>query len=199
MKETKDIIASNLTKLRLEHNLTQSQLAEKLNYSDKTVSKWEHGETTPPIEVLKKLAEIYEVSVDYLINEGYEETYDRKYNNRQNRYNKVAITLLAVSLIWLIATVLYIYGVLFTNVHYWILFVCSIPVSCIILLIFNSIWGRPYYNYIIISVLVWTTLSSIYFYFLPYNPWAIFIIGIPGQIAIILWSQLKINRHRKNK
>ena len=97
MKETKDIIASNLTTLRLEHKLTQSQLAEKLNYSDKTVSKWEHGETTPPIEVLKKLAEIYEVSVDYLINENYDNGYDKKYNNRQNRYNKLAITLLAVS------------------------------------------------------------------------------------------------------
>ncbi|MBR5192596.1 MAG: helix-turn-helix transcriptional regulator [Clostridia bacterium] len=196
MKETKQIIASNLTALRLERKLTQAELAEKLNYSDKTVSKWEHGETTPPIDVLKQLAELYEVSVDYIINENYEDNYDKIYNNKQNRYNKLAITLLAVSLIWLIATVLYIYGILLNNTNNWFLFVCSVPFSLVVLLIFNSIWGKRRYNYLIISLLVWTCLLSIYFYFFAYNPWAIFIIGVPGQIAIILWSQLKVNKKR---
>ena len=60
MNNVKNNIASNLTRLRKEHNLTQSELALKLNYTDKSVSKWEHGESVPPIETLKELADLYD-------------------------------------------------------------------------------------------------------------------------------------------
>ena len=63
------IIAKNLSELRKKNRLTQLELAEKLNYSDKAVSKWEQGESLPGIEVLCKLSKLYGVSLDYIVGE----------------------------------------------------------------------------------------------------------------------------------
>ena len=53
------ISASNIIKLRTEAGLTQAELGEKLNYSDKTISKWERGEAIPDAYVLTQMAEIF--------------------------------------------------------------------------------------------------------------------------------------------
>lgn len=60
-------IAENLQLYRRLHGLTQAGLAEALNYSDKSVSKWERGEAAPDIGVLYQLSEIYDVTVSELI------------------------------------------------------------------------------------------------------------------------------------
>lgn len=193
MKEVKEIIAENIARLRTSHNLTQNALAEKLNYTDKSVSKWEHGETTPPIEVLIKIAGLFGVSVDYLITESPDENYDKRYNVKSNNVNKLIITLLATSLIWLAAIIMHVYGMLFSDVSQWIIYVFAVPASFLVLLIFNCIWGKRKYTFILISCLIWSVLASVYIHFITknINPWAIFLIGIPLQIAVILWSQLK--------
>lgn len=191
MKEVKDCLAENLTRLRQASGITQSELAKTLNYTDKSVSKWEHGDAVPPIDVLKKLADIYDVTLDFLTEEHSDSEYDRKYNVKGNRPNKIIITLLAVSLVWIIATLLFIYGLTLAQGNYWQVFVFSVPVSIIVLIVFNGIWGRRRYTFVLISLLVWSGLASIYILFLENNPWAIFIIGLPVQVAIILWSQLK--------
>ncbi len=191
MKEVKDCLAENLTRLRQASGITQSELAKTLNYTDKSVSKWEHGDAVPPIDVLKKLADIYGVTLDFLTEEHSDSEYDRKYNVKGNRPNKIIITLLAVSLVWIIATLLFIYGLTLAQGNYWQVFVFSVPVSIIVLIVFNGIWGRRKYTFVLMSLLVWSGLASIYILFLENNPWAIFIIGLPVQVAIILWSQLK--------
>jgi transcriptional regulator with XRE-family HTH domain len=67
MEDYKRIIANNITELRKAVPLTQAELAEKLNYSDKAVSKWERGESIPDVIVLKQIAELFGVTVDYLL------------------------------------------------------------------------------------------------------------------------------------
>ena len=52
MKELREIIGENLTELRKQKGYTQISLAEKLNYSDKAISKWENGSSLPPIDIL---------------------------------------------------------------------------------------------------------------------------------------------------
>lgn len=197
MNEIKEIIAQNLTKLRQSRNMTQSELADILNYSDKSISKWEHGDATPPIEVLKQLADLYDVSLDFLVTENPNEVYDKHYGAKINNPNKLIITLLAVSLIWLSAVILYVYGSLLAGQNYWILFIIAVPASVVILMIFNGFWGKSKYKSILSSIFVWTTLASIYLYFVAFNPWMIFFIGIPLQIGIILWSQLKPSKTKK--
>ena len=199
MNDLKKIVGENLTKLRQHNKMTQSELAEKLNYTDKSISKWEHGEALPPLEVLKEIADLFNVNIDFLITENDDSTFDRRYNLKENKVNKIIITLLAVSLIWLIATILYVYGYTLANQNYWIFFVASVPLSCIVLLVFNGIWGRRKYIFILTSILQWSILATTFLFFLIYYstiPWAIFFIGIPLQIGIILWSLLKTRKSK---
>ena len=67
MEDLKQIVAKNITELRTAQNLTQAELGEKLNYSDKSISKWERGEAIPDVRVLKEMGGIFGVTVDYLI------------------------------------------------------------------------------------------------------------------------------------
>ena len=67
MDELKLIFASNLIRLRTAAGMTQAELGEQLNYSDKSISKWERGEAIPDAAVLKRMSEIFGVTVDYLL------------------------------------------------------------------------------------------------------------------------------------
>ncbi len=192
MDKLYDNFAKNVSTLRSEKKMTQSELASKLNYSDKSVSKWERGESVPPIETLKAIADLFGVTIDYLISDNGNGNLDKTYTPKENSKNKIIITLLAVILVWFIAIVMYFYAVtLLKDYGFWKLFVGAVPVSFVVLLIFNCIWGKTKLTFIIISCLVWTTLAAIYIFFIENNPWLIFIIGIPLQIGVILWSNLK--------
>ena len=194
MNEIRKNIANNLTRLRLESKLTQSELAQKLNYTDKSVSKWENGDATPPIDTLKELADLYGVTLDYLVAKDPHDNLDRLYNSEENNTNKIIITILAVSIVWLIATVCYVYSYILADVSIWQMFVYAVPVSLIVLLVFNGIWGKRKYIFIICSLLIWSTLASFYILFLDKSPWAIFFIGIPLQVGTILWANLMPSR-----
>ena len=191
MKEIKDIVAKNLQELRNKHGYTQGELAEMVNYTDKSVSKWEHGEAMPPIDVLKQLADIYKVTLDYLVTDSPSENFGKIYNDKKNTPNKIIITLLAMSVVWIVATILFFNGMLLTQKSFWQIFIYAIPLSVIVLIVFNAIWGRRIFTFILISIGLWATLFSLYIGFIEYNIWTIFIVGIPFQIATILWSQLR--------
>lgn len=199
MDNVKENIAKNIARLRTENNMTQPELAKKLNYTDKSVSKWEHGIATPPIDVLKEIADIFGVTVDDMLRDMSDEEYDKIYTAKENKPNKIIITLLAVSLVWLIAIVLYVYGKTLAHRTIWQIFVYAVPATAIVVLVFNCLWGKRAFTFIIISVIIWSILTCIYVYFLDYNPWAVYIIGIPLQAATILWSQLKRNNRKRRK
>lgn len=74
MQDLKPIIAKNITRLRTDNEMTQARLQQKLNYSDKAVSKWERGESVPDIAVLNEIAVLFGVTVDYLISEEHPES-----------------------------------------------------------------------------------------------------------------------------
>ena len=67
LNELKCITASNLINLRTAAGMTQAELGARLNYSDKTISKWERAEAIPDAFVLKQIGEIFHVSVDSLL------------------------------------------------------------------------------------------------------------------------------------
>ena len=197
MNDIKDNIAKNISKLRTERNMTQPELAKRLNYSDKSVSKWENGISTPPIDVLKEIADIFEVTLDDLVRDPDAGEYDRIYTAKENKPNKIVITLLAIILVWLIVIVMYVYGSVLADENYWQLFVYAVPVSAVVALVFNCLWGKRSYTFILVSVIIWSALASLYLSFLEYNPWMIFIVGVPVQIATVLWSQLKSGHNKK--
>ena len=193
MKDLKNIIADNIVLLRKEKGLTQAQLAERLNYSDKAVSKWERGESLPDVAVLKSLAEILGVSVDYLLESDHQKAELEKATVSRKKFRRRAIiTSMCVMLIWLVATVVFFILDTVTNLgHHWLCFVYAAPVSFAVWLIFNSIWFNTRRNYLIISALLWTTLGSLFVTFLWLKLWLLFIVGIPAQIIIFLWSGMQ--------
>ena len=102
--ELKQIVAKNLVELRKNAKLTQLDLAEKLNYSDKAVSKWERGESLPDVETLKKIADLYDVSIDNMLKEQKDITKKtRKVSLTGGQ--KLLISLISVALVWAVATV----------------------------------------------------------------------------------------------
>lgn len=191
MNELKNIIASNIIYLRKKQKLTQAELAEKLNYSDKAVSKWERGESIPDIETLKNVADLFGVTVDFLLKENAGQEIENFKPKNENKPNQLTITLLAVCMVWLVATIVFVYVKINHGFVFWNAFVWAIPLSCIILEVFNKMWGKRQFRIYIDTILIWTLLTSFYLQFLSYNLWLIFFIGVPLQILSILWATMK--------
>ncbi len=197
--ELKNIIAQNITELRKREKLTQAEFAERLNYTDKAISKWERGESIPSIEVLKQIADMFGVKVDFLLQVGSFEEKQDLVNPKESTSNKITITALATTVVWFIATLIYVYVQINLNQNFWVIFVWAIPVSCIVLGIFNYKWGKRKYFLITNSLFIWTFLTGFFLTFLRYRIWLIFIVGIPVQILIVLWNGLKPKNSTRNK
>ena len=195
MEDVKSIVARNITELRLLNNMTQIELGEKLNYSDKTVSKWERGESTPDICVLVEIADLFGVTLDYLVKgENIGENINEN-RIKQEKYNHRAILAISQGVVWFIALFAFIITSLVAKKarFQWLYFVYAMPIAEIIHLIFNTIWFNPRRNYFIISLLMWSVLASVHitFSFFKIDISMIYLLGIPGEIIIILWSLIK--------
>jgi len=197
MKDIKEIIAKNLVALRKKHGLTQNELAKKLDYSDNTISRWENAELSPSIETLQKISEVYNISLNTLFEENALVVDNQE--EISEKIHKLSITALSVSIVWLIATIIFVYGKLILSKNLWTAFIWAIPLSFLVIMPFNEVWGTPFYKCLLVSALEWTLLLSFYLQFLHYNLWLIFIIGIPAQLAIIIWIFLRKNKHYRNK
>jgi transcriptional regulator with XRE-family HTH domain len=199
MADLKPIIAKNIIDLRKSINWTQAELAQKLNYSDKAVSKWERAESIPDVAVLKEIADLFHVTIDYLLETDHTKSKTvLQIVSKHKKRNRLIITLLSASLVFLIATLIFVFWELSSlklSQPSWIVYVYAFPVACIVLLVFNSIWGKGKINFAIISSLVWSTLLSVYLSFPSPGSWLIFIIGIPGQIIILLWANFRLKGH----
>ena len=195
MEDLKKVVAKNIQDLRRSADMTQLTLAETLNYSDKAVSKWERGDSLPDVTVLKSIADLFGVTVDYLLTEDHTSVLNkrREYTHRQ-KVNRLIITALSTMLVWLIGTIVFISINLAGLKMGWLAFLYTLIISIVVILVFNSIWGNRRKNFLIISLLVWGVLAAVYFTVLSsisYNIWLVFIIGIPAQIIILLWSRLR--------
>ena len=112
MKDIKRILAKNLTDLRLRNHLTQLELAEKLNYSDKTISKWERGESSPDISVLVEIADLFGVTLDDLVKSETIEQNEVDSTPQQGKHNRRTI-FYAVAIVAFVIAVLIFGGMSF--------------------------------------------------------------------------------------
>ena len=190
MDDLKKVAAENITRLRTSMNLTQAQLGEKLNYSDKSISKWERGESVPDVFVLKKIADLAGVTVDYIITPHTSDEEVKAEKKTGRRYSRRFITLTVLAGIWALAVLIFVVLWL-CGIVYWLTFVYAIPVSLITLLVLNSVWGDRSWNLYIVSGLVWGIICSVYLSALQYNWWQLFLLGIPAQIIIIFAFSIK--------
>lgn len=203
MEDIKPIIAKNITALRQGAKLTQIELAERLNYSDKAVSKWERAESIPDITVLKAIADMFEVPLDYLVRENPEVPLiqEEPQTVPVKKRNRKVVAALSILLVWFVAAVVFVVldmVALDTKLHF-LSFAYAVPVSMIVWLVMNSIWFTRHHNYWIISLLMWTALGSVVLTLMlcGFNVWQLMILGVLGQVIIATWS--KIQYHHKKK
>ena len=189
MKDIKEIIANNLIELRKKNNMTQNDLAKKLKYSDNTISRWEHAEITPSIETLQKISELYNISIEDILRENITETV--KENNKNVFINRLASALFSISAVWLVAILVFIYAQTFLHISFWMSFIWAIPISCLVLLSFQRYWKNKIFGFVVVTVLIWTLLLTLYLQFISYNVYLIFIVGIPIQAALSVLTFVK--------
>ena len=202
----KSIISTNLVKYRKAMNLTQIELSEKINYSDKNISRWERGDSIPEITILKKLADLYGITVNDFLVEKSEvnlEPEPKKKKTKLLNKKQTLIMLLSVSIVWLVAIVTYCVFHAFVPTlknEAWKLFLLALPLSTIIVLVFTSIWCTNLMNAIVVTFLIWFMAVAIYFCVQFESNWLIFIVAIPFQIIDILWftfKKVKVNFGKK--
>lgn len=200
MENIRETIGKNLAELRKKKGLTQFELAEKFNYSDRAISKWENGDTLPDIDTLYILCEFYGVTLDYLTH-----TYDQeqfvKRNEKDAMINNIIICGLFSSIVWMIATIIFVWTIIAPSNSrgYWEAFVYAVPTNAFLLLILNRIYFKNrLFKLIILSTFSWSLLASIYLGLLSLNIWAIFIVGIPMQLILILWYGIKVKAKKNN-
>ena len=201
-------IGTNIAAYRKRGGWTQAELAEKLNYSDKAVSKWERGESVPDVLTLASLAECLNITVNDLLKDpnelpehtgavqqamGHmvEKTLKRKANKR-------IIQALSSILVWFVALLIFVVLDTVNVGKSWLAFFYAIPANAIVLLSLRSAWRDFRWNRALISMIMWGGILSLYTTLLVlicFNAWKIFLLGIPGQAAILLWFRLF--RHEK--
>lgn len=202
-EKLKKQIGANIASYRKRLQLTQAGLAEKLNYSDKAVSKWERGESAPDVQTLVQLAELFDVTVNDLIvdpnelpeNPGTVERVMEKAVEKtlKRKADKRIILMLSTVLVWFVALLIFVLLSSFEISKTWLAFIYAIPANAIVLLTLRSAWRDFRWNQALISMIMWGALLSVYltlFVFVDLNFWKLFLLGIPGQAAIILWSRL---------
>lgn len=202
-EKLKKQIGMNIASFRKHLGLTQAGLAEKLNYSDKAVSKWERGESVPDVLTLCQIAELFDVTVNELVtdpdalpsNSGAAQRVMEKAVEKtlKRKADKPTIIRLSSILVWFVALFIFVILSSFDIPKTWLAFIYAIPADAIVVLTLRSAWRDFRWNQGLVSVIMWGGLLSIYMTLLMLagmNMWKLFLLGIPGQIAILLWSRL---------
>ena len=200
MVDLKLVIASNIIKLRTDAGMTQSELGAKLNYSDKSISKWERAEALPDANVLKQMSEIFGVSMDYLFSTNDEWVPDedpKEKKAKESRVNFHAVEAVALCGIAAFAFLLFIIFWITLDVLWWTVFFAALPVIVLTHIVLNSVWNKGRGNILLVGVFIASVLLLVYTLFLSFNAniWQIFLLMIPT--AVILFFVSKIRKKRK--
>lgn len=182
MDDLKYTTASNIINLRQKAGMTQSELAGLINYSDKSVSKWERGESLPDVYILSQIAELYGVSVSALIGEI-------QPPKESKPHYHMFILLLSLALTMAVATLLFsMFMICKVDYPAWMFFVYALPVCSIICIVFTSLWWGILWQGVSVSALIWTLGLSLYLSFELENVSLIFLVCAALQVLTLLWE-----------
>ena len=201
-EKIKGQIGANIAERRKAAGMTQAGLAEKINYSDKAVSKWERGESVPDVLTMMQLAELFGVRVDDLLQDPALSGSLSEEETNKPLASKRVIQALSPTLVWFVALFFFVVISSFGIPSSWVAFFYAIPANAIVLLCLRSAWHKYSWNKALISVIVWGSLASIYVslrVFLDANVWKVFLLGIPGQVAISLWFRMFQSKEERSE
>lgn len=180
----KNTIAKNIAYYRKRSGYTQFELSEKLNYSDKSVSKWERGDGMPDVLVLMRMAELFGVTLnDLVVGDNMKKPPRRRY------WSRVFIMLLSSGLSFLVAAVVFFVLKMACPEmsHTWLAFIYAIPVAGIVATVFSSMWFSNLWRLCAVSIIIWGFALSVHLsFFIPVAAY-IYIIGAVLQLLAVLW------------
>mgnify|MGYP003292964441 CR=1 FL=1 len=190
MATIKENLAKNISELRKINKMTQSELANKLNYTDKAISKWERGESTPDVESLSAIAKLFNLTVDDLLHESFdkEKALAQEKKEKNKTYLKSALGVLTI---WLIGTCIFVWDIIQDGTSrsgMWLAFIWPVPISFIFLFTIAFLKKDIKLIPIFASATLWTFLAAVFLQMIIRGEyvWPIFIIGIPIQLIIII-------------
>ena len=198
LSELKLISASNIIKLRTGAGLTQAELGEKLNYSDKTISKWERGEAIPDAYVLTQMAEIFGVTVDYLLSshDAWESREQQESRQEESGYSVNMIIAISVLGVWTMALTIFVMLWLF-DIILWETFVVALPVSILTYMVLICVFRRRQHLQFVIAAFVLSLFILLYFTLPMQKPWQLFLIAIPAEILVFLSCNIRRRPRKK--
>ena len=193
LEELKLITASNIINLRTGAGLTQAELGAMLNYSDKTISKWERAEAIPDAFVLRQLGEIFGVTVDNLLSshDEWKPILTEEPETEEVSYSTNKIIAIAIIGVWTLALTAFV-ALWLAHIILWQVFVVAIPLSLLVYLILICMFHRKQYLQYVIAALVLSLFIAAYLLSYPrYRPWQLFLIAIPAEVIVFLSCNLK--------
>ena len=198
LSELKLISASNIIKLRTGAGLTQAELGEKLNYSDKTISKWERGEAIPDAYVLTQMAEIFGVTVDYLLSshDAWESPEQQAARQEEAGYSVNMIIAISVLGVWTMALTIFVLLWLF-DIILWETFIVALPVSILTYMVLICVFRRRQHLQFVIAAFVLSMFILLYFTLPMQKPWQLFLIAIPAEILVFLSCNIRRRPRKK--
>lgn len=182
-------ISKNIKELRLAGGMKQSELGDKIAYSDKTISKWENGSSVPDITALSAVADLFGITVDDLIRENAVQKTLKKEEepHPKNDSNDIAMLCLSVLSIFTIAVIIYVAFLIVKDYTFWQVFVWAVPLSAFICVKYNRAHGNiKWVNTVLLSLICWGIIVAVYLQMISYNLWQTFFIGIPLEAMIII-------------
>ena len=185
LSELKLVTASNIIKLRTGRGLTQAELGAMLNYSDKTISKWERGEAIPDAYVLTQIAEIFGVTVDGLRSTETHWQPPAEEKKPELSYSIDVIIAISVLGVWTLALTAFV-ALWLAHIICWQIFVVTLPVSILTYLVLICKFGQTKYLQFVVALFVLSLFVMVYLLFFHANPWQIFLIAILAEVLVFL-------------
>ena len=188
LEELKLVTAGNLINLRTGAGMTQAELGAKLNYSDKSISKWERGEAIPDAFVLTQMAELFGVSVDYILSshDAWEPTVAPEDPRQDVVYSTSVITAIAVLGVWTLALTAFVTLWLAVDQLRWQIFVAAFPVSVLTWMVLMCVFERTRHLKYMVALFVLSIFVCVYLLLLNRNPWQIFMIAVLAEVIVFL-------------
>ena len=197
LSELKLVTAGNLIKLRTGRGMTQAELGALLNYSDKTISKWERGEAIPDAYVLTQIAELFGVSVDALLSPPERWSPPEPEKDEERSYSVRAILAIAVLGVWTLALSAFV-ALWLAHIICWQIFVVALPVSILTYLVLICVFDRKKQLKFVVAIFVLSLFLMMYLLFFHSNPWQIFLVAILAEVLVFLSFRVRRQPRRSS-
>ena len=191
LSDLKLVSASNIINLRTEHGMTQAELGAKLNYSDKTISKWERAEAIPDAYVLVQMAELFGVTVNDLLSahDKWEPTVTEE---EQPAPSYSVNVIIAIVLMGIFTVALAVFVTLWLiDIVEWRVFLVALAVEILVYMILVCVFKHGRHLQYILAAFVLSLFLLAYFFLPVHRPWQLFLLAVPAEIIVFLSCNIR--------